>query len=85
MNFFYMWWGPTAWVSQPTWHAALHRLSTQCIHKGMSERGPEGEPREGERTEVKVKTPQARAFVRDQGFAGVEDGGGHALKGCPSV
>lgn len=51
----------------------------------MSERGPEGEPREGERTEVKVKTPQARAFVRDQGFAGVEDGGGHALKGCPSV
>lgn len=46
----------------------------------MSERGPEGEPREGERTEVKVKTPQARAFVRDQGFAGVGDGGGHALK-----
>lgn len=51
----------------------------------MSERGPEGDPREGERTEIKDMTPQARAFVRDQGFAAVEDGGGHALKGCPWV
>ena len=35
--------------------------------------------------ESKVKSPEARAFVHDQGSAGVQDGGGHALKGYPSV
>lgn len=50
----------------------------------------EGGPGEGEvlfleYMEIKVKSPQARAFVHDQGSAGIQDGGGHALKGYPSV
>ena len=50
----------------------------------------EGGPGEGEvlfleYMEIKVKSPQARALVHDQGSAGIQDGGGHALKGYPSV
>jgi len=87
---FYMWQECTTWVAQPTWHGALHRASIQCIREGMSERVQKRGPGEGEMLfleymESKAKSPQARAFVHDEGSASVQDGGGRALKGYPSV
>lgn len=69
-----MWQGPTT-RPLPTWHAALHRGSTQRIEKGLSEGHKKWGPGKGETLcleymEIKAKSSLARDFAHDQGFAG---------------